>query len=89
MAFSYYIKIVEHRYLYKVSNLSAEADAEWPHPTDLWDFLLRSSDEEEQGGFELSDPQLESEAEVMAYFYKNKTNGARQPDKTSQKYSTN
>ncbi|KAF0045266.1 hypothetical protein F2P81_001795 [Scophthalmus maximus] len=66
----------------------AEADAEWPHPTDLWDFLLRSSDEEEQGGFELSDPQLESEAEVMAYFYKNKTNGARQPDKTSQNLSS-
>ncbi|XP_069392999.1 zinc finger protein 576, tandem duplicate 1 isoform X1 [Paralichthys olivaceus] len=63
----------------------AEADAEWPHPPDLRDFLLRSSDEEERG--ELSDPQLDSEAEVMAYFSKNKTICARQPDQTSQNLS--
>ncbi|XP_040901072.1 uncharacterized protein LOC121186413 isoform X2 [Toxotes jaculatrix] len=60
------------------------ADADWPHPPDLRNFLLQSSDEEDVGGFELSDPQLDSEAEVMAYFYKNQTNGTRQPDQTSQ-----
>ncbi|XP_034467608.1 uncharacterized protein LOC117777144 [Hippoglossus hippoglossus] len=64
----------------------AEADAEWPHPPDVRDFLLRSSDEEERG--ELSEPQLDSEAEVMAYFYKNKTIGARQSDQTSLCLST-
>ncbi|XP_070690929.1 uncharacterized protein [Pempheris klunzingeri] len=62
----------------------AEADAE--HPPDLRDFLLQSSDEEDVGGFELSDPQLDSETEVMAYFYKNQTT-PRQPDEVSQKYS--
>ncbi|XP_023275563.1 uncharacterized protein LOC111664964 [Seriola lalandi dorsalis] len=66
----------------------AEADAEWPHLPDLRDFLLRSSDEEDLGSFELSDPQVESETEVMAYFYKNQTNGARQPDHTSQNLMT-
>lgn len=69
-------------------DLSAEADAEWQHPPDLRDFLLQSSDEEDVGGFELSDPQLDSEAEVMAYFYKNQTKSAREPDEMSQKYST-
>ncbi|XP_042346599.1 uncharacterized protein LOC121946192 [Plectropomus leopardus] len=58
----------------------AEADAEWQHPTDLRDFLLQSSDEEDVGGFELSDPPLDSEAEIMAYFYKNETNSAQQLD---------
>ncbi|XP_076593645.1 zinc finger protein 576, tandem duplicate 1 isoform X1 [Chaetodon auriga] len=58
-----------------------EADAEWQHPPDLRDFLLQSSDEEDVGGFELSDPQLDTEAEVMAYFYKNQT---RQPEEMSQ-----
>ncbi|KAK5862504.1 hypothetical protein PBY51_017894 [Eleginops maclovinus] len=56
----------------------AEAEAEMQHPPDLRDFLLQSSDEEDVGVFELSDPQLDSEAEVMAYFYKNPTNCARQ-----------
>ncbi|XP_053289385.1 uncharacterized protein LOC128450011 [Pleuronectes platessa] len=60
----------------------AEADAEWPHPPDVRDFLLRSSDEEERG--ELSEPQLDSEADVMAYFDKNKTK-----DQTSLCLSTN
>ncbi|KAG7242198.1 hypothetical protein INR49_024244, partial [Caranx melampygus] len=62
----------------------AEEDAEGPHPPDLRDFLLQSSDEEDVGVPELSDPQLDSEAEVMAYFYKNQTNRAQQPDQTSQ-----
>ncbi|XP_071326730.1 zinc finger protein 576, tandem duplicate 1 isoform X2 [Trachinotus anak] len=65
-----------------------EADAEWPHPSDLRDFLLRGSNEDYVGGFELSDPQLDSEAEVMDYFSKNQTNGARQPDQTLQNLPT-
>lgn len=73
--------------LHIIIDLSAEADAEWEHPPDLRDFLLQSSDEEDVGGFELSAPQLDSEAEVMAYFYKNQTT-PRHPDEVSQKYST-
>uniref|UniRef100_A0A4W6CQJ4 C2H2-type domain-containing protein n=1 Tax=Lates calcarifer TaxID=8187 RepID=A0A4W6CQJ4_LATCA len=65
-----------------VSGFADGQDAEWPRPPDLRDFLLQSSDEENQG-FELSDPQLDSEAEVMAYFYKNQTNGAQQLEHTS------
>ncbi|XP_060938065.1 uncharacterized protein LOC133014814 [Limanda limanda] len=64
-----------------------EADAEWPNPPDVRDYLLRSSDEEERG--ELSEPQLDSEAEVMAYFDKDKTVGARQSDQSSLCLSTN
>ncbi|XP_051261469.1 uncharacterized protein LOC127366520 [Dicentrarchus labrax] len=66
----------------------AVADAEWQHPPDLRDFLLQSSDEEDVGSFELSEPQLDSEAEVMAYFYKNQTNSAQQPDEISQNLPT-
>ncbi|XP_075964980.1 zinc finger protein 576, tandem duplicate 1 isoform X2 [Anarhichas minor] len=67
---------------------STVADTECQHPPDLRDFLLQSSDEEDVGGFELSDPQLDSEAEVMAYFYKNQTNGAQRPDELSQNLPT-
>ncbi|TDH11992.1 hypothetical protein EPR50_G00066570 [Perca flavescens] len=66
----------------------AEADTEWQHPQALRDFLLQSSDEEDVGGFELSDPQLDSEAEVMAYFYKNQKNTAWQPDEMSENLPT-
>ena len=66
-------------------DFSAEADAEWQHPPNLRDFLLQSSDEEDVGSFELSDPQLDSEAEVMAYFYKNQMNSTQQPDEISPK----
>lgn len=61
-----------------------ETDSEWQHPPDVRDFLLQSSDEEDVGGFELSDPQLDSEAEVMAYFHKNHTNDSQQPDESSE-----
>ncbi|KAL7393506.1 hypothetical protein ABVT39_011789 [Epinephelus coioides] len=66
----------------------AEADTEWQHPTDLRDFLLQSSDEEDVGGFELPDPPLDSEAEVMAYFSRNHKNSPRQPDEMSQSLQT-
>lgn len=66
----------------------AVSDSEWQHPSDLRDFLLQSSDEEDTAGFELSDPQLDSEAEVMAYFYKNSTISPQQPDHTSQSLPT-
>ncbi|XP_058502986.1 uncharacterized protein LOC131470918 isoform X2 [Solea solea] len=61
------------------SDFADGQDAEWPNPPDLRDFLLQSSDEEEMGAFEPSDPQLDSEGVVLAYFYKNKINDARQP----------
>lgn len=83
---SYLSKLLNVDVSSKITDLSPEADAEWPRPPDLRDFLLQSSDEENQG-FELSDPQLDSEAEVMAYFYKNQTNGAQQLEHTSLKYS--
>ncbi|XP_039974465.1 uncharacterized protein LOC120784601 isoform X2 [Xiphias gladius] len=66
----------------------AEAESEWSHPPDLRDFLLRSSDEEDMGGFELSNPHLDSESEVLACFYKNQPNGTLQPDQTSQNLLT-
>ncbi|XP_008284095.1 zinc finger protein 576, tandem duplicate 1 [Stegastes partitus] len=62
----------------------AASDSEWQHPPDLRDFLLQSSDEEDTGGFELCDPQLDSEAELMTYFYKKQSSSAQQPDQTSQ-----
>ncbi|XP_029361252.1 zinc finger protein 576, tandem duplicate 1 [Echeneis naucrates] len=63
----------------------AEADGDWPQAPDLRDFLLQSSDEEDTGAYKLSEPHLNSEAEVMAYFYKNQpTYSAQQPDPTSQ-----
>nr|XP_020464133.1 uncharacterized protein LOC109964885 isoform X1 [Monopterus albus] len=66
----------------EIIDVSAEADAEWMHPPDLRDFLLQSSDEEDMNGFELPDLHRDSEAEVMAYFYKNQTSGAQQGDQT-------
>lgn len=66
----------------------AEVDAQWQPPPDLQDFLLQSSDEEDVGGSELSDPQLDSEAEVMAYFYKNQTKSAQQLEEMSQTLPT-
>ncbi|XP_020511873.2 uncharacterized protein [Labrus bergylta] len=64
----------------------AETDAEWQHTPDVQDFLLQSSDEEDTVGFELADPQLDSEAEVMSYFNKNHTNSAQRPDETSKNF---
>lgn len=61
-----------------LSCLSAEADTEWHRSPDLQDFLLQSSDEEDVCSLELSDPQLDLEADVMAYFDKNPRNNARQ-----------
>eukprot|EP00066_Takifugu_rubripes_P014596 XP_011603862.1 PREDICTED: uncharacterized protein LOC105416677 isoform X2 [Takifugu rubripes] len=58
----------------------AEEDAAvtmWPQPPELQDFLVQSSDEEDVGCLELSDPQLDSEAEAMAYFKKNQTEPAK------------
>ncbi|XP_041649912.1 uncharacterized protein LOC121513945 isoform X2 [Cheilinus undulatus] len=61
----------------------AETDGEQQHNPDVQDFLLQSSDEEDVGGFELSDSQLDAEAEVMAYLY-NSTDSAQQTDQTLQ-----
>lgn len=56
---------------------SDAAVTRWPQPPELQDFLVQSSDEEDIGCLELSDPQLDSEAEVMAYFKKNQTEPAK------------
>lgn len=66
-------------------DLSAVADVELQNPADLRSFLIQSSDEEDAGSFELSKPHIDSEAEVMAYFYKNQTNSSQQPDESPQK----
>ncbi|XP_028325939.1 zinc finger protein 576, tandem duplicate 1 [Gouania willdenowi] len=55
-----------------------------PSPN-LREFLLQSSDEEDGGGLELYDPQINSEAEIMAYFNQNQTNSSNLPDQTSSK----
>lgn len=67
---------------------SAEVDTDWQQPQDLQDLLLQSSEEEDVGAFELSDPQLDSEAEIMAYFDKNQTSNTQHSDEVSTKYST-
>ncbi|XP_028985160.1 uncharacterized protein LOC114843102 isoform X2 [Betta splendens] len=54
-------------------------DAQQLQPSDLRNFLLQSSNEEELDGLELSDPHVDSEEEIMASFYKNQTNGTQQP----------
>ncbi|KAM8869820.1 zinc finger protein 576, tandem duplicate 1 isoform 2-T4 [Spinachia spinachia] len=67
---------------------SSVADTEGQHPPDVSHFLLQSSDEEDAAGFQLSDPSLDSEAEAMAYFYKNQKNTAQELD-TAQELSKN
>ncbi|CAI5663339.1 unnamed protein product [Oreochromis niloticus] len=72
----------------EVIDQQAVSDSEWQHLPDLHEFLLQSPDEEDMGGFELSDPQLDSEAEVIAYFSKNSAISAQQSDHTSQSLPT-
>ncbi|KAM4580703.1 zinc finger protein 576, tandem duplicate 1 isoform 2-T3 [Odontesthes bonariensis] len=61
----------------------AMSDSEWQHPSDLQDFVLQSSDEEDTSPFELSEPQLDTEAGILAYFSKNQSSSAQQSDRTS------
>ncbi|XP_061572511.1 uncharacterized protein LOC133428117 isoform X2 [Cololabis saira] len=70
------------------ANSQAVSDSEWQNPSDLRDFLLQSSDEEDMSGFDLSDPQLATEAEVMAYFNKSQTSSAEKADQTSSNLPT-
>lgn len=77
-----------HRMLKKLFFLTAEADTELQQPRNLQDFLLQSSDEEDVCSLELCEPQLDTEAEIMAYFDKDQTSNARQPHGTLSKYST-
>ncbi|XP_072250572.1 zinc finger protein 576, tandem duplicate 1 isoform X2 [Leuresthes tenuis] len=65
------------------ADVQAMSDSEWQHPSDLQDFVLQSSDEEDTSPFELSEPQLDTEAEILAYFSKNQSSSAQQPDRTS------
>ncbi|XP_030013856.1 zinc finger protein 576, tandem duplicate 1 isoform X2 [Sphaeramia orbicularis] len=66
------------------SDGQAELDNEWQQTSDVRDFLLQSSDEEDVCAPELCDPQLDSEAEIMAYFYKNQNSCQQQPHETTQ-----
>ncbi|KAM4735406.1 LOW QUALITY PROTEIN: zinc finger protein 576, tandem duplicate 1 [Anableps anableps] len=63
----------------------AALDSEWQHPSDLRDFLLQSSDDEDMSNFELPEPQLDKEAEIMAYFSQNQTSSKQWPQKSSLK----
>uniref|UniRef100_A0A1A7WF71 Zinc finger n=1 Tax=Iconisemion striatum TaxID=60296 RepID=A0A1A7WF71_9TELE len=51
----------------------AASDSEWQAPPGLRDFLLQNSDEEDMSGFELSEPQLDKEAEILEFFNQNQT----------------
>ncbi|KAF7650642.1 hypothetical protein LDENG_00122820 [Lucifuga dentata] len=66
----------------------AVADSEWHQTTGIRDFLLQSSDEEDLSGSDLPDPQLESEAEVMAYFYRKQADNLQQPEAMSHNLPT-
>ncbi|KAM6909689.1 zinc finger protein 576, tandem duplicate 1 [Xenentodon cancila] len=70
------------------ANSQAVSDSEWQHPSDLRNFLLQSSDEEDMSGFDLSDPQHDTEAEVMACFNKNQTSSAEKAAQTSSNLPT-
>ncbi|KAM9723891.1 zinc finger protein 576, tandem duplicate 1 isoform 2-T2 [Menidia menidia] len=61
----------------------AVSDSEWQHPSDVRDFVLQSSDEEDTSPFELSEPQLDTEAEILTYFSKNQCSSKQQADQTS------
>ncbi|XP_008430569.1 zinc finger protein 576, tandem duplicate 1 [Poecilia reticulata] len=63
----------------------AASDSELQNPSDLRDFLLQSSDDEDASGFELSEPQLDKEAEIMAYFNKNQTSSKQLPHQSYSK----
>uniref|UniRef100_A0A3P9ID54 C2H2-type domain-containing protein n=1 Tax=Oryzias latipes TaxID=8090 RepID=A0A3P9ID54_ORYLA len=62
------------------------SDSEW-QPSDVRDFLLKSCDED-VSGFELSDPQRDTEAEVMAYFNRKQSSSSHEPNPTSASFST-
>ncbi|KAK5601567.1 hypothetical protein CRENBAI_023943 [Crenichthys baileyi] len=68
------------------SNATA-SDSEWQHPSDLRDFLLQGSDDEDTSSFELSEPQLDKEAEILAYFNQDQTSRNQLPHQASLKYS--
>lgn len=56
--------------------LPAAAETQWQQPPEDQDFLVQSLDDEDAGRLELSDPQLDTEAEVMSYFSKNRAEPA-------------
>ncbi|XP_029929160.1 zinc finger protein 576, tandem duplicate 1 isoform X2 [Myripristis murdjan] len=70
------------------ANTEGEADIAWQDAAELRDFLLQSSDSEDPDVSELSDPQLDSEAEVMACYYKNQSSGPPQPIEMSHNLPT-
>lgn len=68
--------------------VSVEAGTKWQQSADLQDFFLQSSDEEDVCSLELSDPQLDLEVDIMAYFDRNPRNKTRPPREKLSKYST-
>ncbi|XP_032414224.1 zinc finger protein 576, tandem duplicate 1 [Xiphophorus hellerii] len=67
----------------------AASDSELQNSLALRDFLLQSSDDEDTSGFELSEPQLDKEAEILAYFNKNQTSGKQLPHQSYSKILPN
>lgn len=67
-------------------NLSAASDSEWQHPSDLRDFL-QSSEDEDTSGLELSEPQLDKEAEIMTYFNQHQKSSGHLSNQSCSKYS--
>ncbi|XP_056142831.1 uncharacterized protein LOC130118410 [Lampris incognitus] len=67
-------------------NTGAETNIEHQNVPELRDFLLQSSDEEDASVFESPDPQPESEAHVMACYYKNQHNSPLQPNEQSHNF---
>ncbi|XP_019741734.1 zinc finger protein 576, tandem duplicate 1 isoform X2 [Hippocampus comes] len=59
-------------------------EAECQHPPDMRRLLLQTSDEEDARVFELSQPHVEAEAEVLAYLGKNQGDCTQRPDGTTQ-----
>uniref|UniRef100_A0A1A8UF59 Zinc finger n=1 Tax=Nothobranchius furzeri TaxID=105023 RepID=A0A1A8UF59_NOTFU len=54
-----------------VTEGQAASDSDGQSPPELWDFLLQNSDDEDTNGFELSEPQLDQEAEILDFFNQN------------------
>ncbi|XP_054898224.1 uncharacterized protein LOC129367657 [Poeciliopsis prolifica] len=67
----------------------AVSDCELQNPSELQDFLLQSSDDEDTSGFELSEPQLDKEAEILASFNKNQTSSKKLPHQSCSKILPN
>ncbi|XP_049587114.1 zinc finger protein 576, tandem duplicate 1 [Syngnathus scovelli] len=64
-----------------------QAEAEFQNPADVRSYLLQASDEEDARIWELSEPHVDAEAEVLAYFDKTHGDCSQQPEGTTQRVS--